>query len=507
MLLTDELLLHGQRCQRRAFLELYGDRHHKKTSSDYLSKIIKDSESYRYTVLQTFHGIKPQGRSESWEDQVQATVQLMAQGVPAIVQGHLARPDPELGSTLMHLAKPDLLLKRPGLSRFGNWCYVPVLVKLGRRPKLEYQLLALFQSFVLAEVQGLWPAQAGLILRSPQTYPIHPYWVSLRERLAAFQELLTACKTTLSQPDVPEVFIARNRCSLCLWLDYCSQEARSSRHLSLLPGITPKRYGVLKSLGIRDLETLAATSPSTLEPLPGFGASLTQQLLQQARSTLNQQPLLHAPPKYLLPLEDPVEFYFDIESQPDLDLIYLHGVLMVQGQEQRFYPFLAEQPDQEAMAWNQFLDLVTAYPQAPIYHFCPYEVDSIRRLGKAYRTPSRVIDRLAKRCVDLHAWVTNTVTLPVESYALKPIAQWLGFQWRQEDVNGAQAICWYNNWLTRGDRRDLERILIYNEDDCRATHRLKTWLAQFLHNTQTTQTSAPRIAHTPSHPRKRERSA
>ena len=177
---------------------------------------------------------------------------------------------------------------------------------------------------------------------------------------------------------------------------------------------------------------------------------------------------------------DPVEFYFDIESQPDLNLIYLHGVLMVQGTEQRFYPFLAESPADEQQAWSQFLELVTAYPQAPIYHFCPYEVDCIRRLGKQFHTPPATIDRLVRRCVDLHAWVTQTVTLPVDSYALKSIARWLGFQWRQDDVNGAQAICWYNQWMQTGDRSYLDQIVIYNEDDCQATHHLKTWLAQFL---------------------------
>jgi uncharacterized protein len=120
------------------------------------------------------------------------------------------------------------------------------------------------------------------------------------------------------------------------------------------------------------------------------------------------------------------------------------------------------------------------YPQALIYHFCPYEVECIRRLGKQFHTPHSTIDRLVRRCVDLHAWVTQTVTLPVESYALKSIARWLGFQWRQEEVNGAQAICWYNQWIQTGDRTFLDQILIYNEDDCRATYQLKTWLAQFL---------------------------
>ena len=490
MLLTDDLLMHGQRCQRRAFLETYGDRSLKQSSSDYLSKIMGDSRSYRRQVLAHYNGIAPDPMPQnanlnanpgeapsSWESRVQATADLMAQGVEAIVEGQILRQD---SSGLRYLASPDLLIKRPGTSRFGDWSYVPILVKLGRRPKLEYQLLAVFQAFVLADFQSLWPAKTGLILRDIPTLPPKPYWVSLRDRLQPFQELLQNCQGILLQRLEPEVFIARNRCSLCLWLDHCTQVARSTQHLSLLPGITPKRYHTLKTLGIQNLETLADTSPQILEPLAGFGVAVTRQLLQQARSTLAQQPLLHTPPEHLLHQDDPVEFYFDIESQPDLNLVYLHGVLLVQGEKTEFYPFLAENPETEQVAWTGFLELMARYPYAPIYHFCPYEVDCIRRLGQQFRIPGRTIDRLVYRCIDLHALVTGTVTLPIESYALKSIARWLGFNWRQEDVNGAQAICWYSEWLRTNDRSFLEQILIYNEDDCRATYRLKSWLAAFF---------------------------
>jgi predicted RecB family nuclease len=68
----------------------------------------------------------------------------------------------------------------------------------------------------------------------------------------------------------------------------------------------------------------------------------------------------------------------------------------------------------------------------------------------------------------------------VESYALKSIARWLGFTWRNSSANGAQCICWYNQWLETGDRTYLDAIIEYNEDDCRATYVVKEWLFVFL---------------------------
>jgi uncharacterized protein len=76
--------------------------------------------------------------------------------------------------------------------------------------------------------------------------------------------------------------------------------------------------------------------------------------------------------------------------------------------------------------------------------------------------------------------VTRTVSLPIESYTLKLIARWIGFEWRNSAANGAQAICWYSQWLETGDERFLEDIVRYNEDDCRATYQVKDWLVQFL---------------------------
>jgi predicted RecB family nuclease len=38
----------------------------------------------------------------------------------------------------------------------------------------------------------------------------------------------------------------------------------------------------------------------------------------------------------------------------------------------------------------------------------------------------------------------------------------------------------YSEWLETGNTDYLEDIVLYNEDDCRATYQVKDWLAQFL---------------------------
>jgi predicted RecB family nuclease len=180
----------------------------------------------------------------------------------------------------------------------------------------------------------------------------------------------------------------------------------------------------------------------------------------------------------------PIELYFDIEAEPELNLDYLHGVLVVDryNKTEKFHGFLAESPTEEGAIWEQFLELMWAYPIAPIFHFCDYEVKTFKRLAKLYNTPAYLWKPVLKRFVDIHKQVTQKAIMPVESYALKPIARWLGFDWRDAKANGAQCVCWYDDWLKTGDRDLLEAIVRYNEDDCRATYVVKDWLTNFLLN-------------------------
>ncbi|MEG4577793.1 TM0106 family RecB-like putative nuclease [Microcoleus sp. N3A4] len=180
----------------------------------------------------------------------------------------------------------------------------------------------------------------------------------------------------------------------------------------------------------------------------------------------------------------PIELYFDIEAEPELNLDYLHGVLVVDryNNTEKFHGFLAESAAEEGAIWQQFLELMWAYPIAPIFHFCDYEVKTFKRLAKLYNTPAYLWKPVLKRFVDIHKQVTQKAIMPVESYALKPIARWLGFDWRDAKANGAQCVCWYDDWLKTGDRSLLEAIVRYNEDDCRATYIVKDWLTNFLLN-------------------------
>jgi uncharacterized protein len=64
--------------------------------------------------------------------------------------------------------------------------------------------------------------------------------------------------------------------------------------------------------------------------------------------------------------------------------------------------------------------------------------------------------------------VRSSVEFPTWDKSIKTLAKYLGFQWRDPNPSGAASIEWYDRFVQTGDRDLLQRILDYNEDDCRA---------------------------------------
>jgi predicted RecB family nuclease len=594
MLITDKLLLSYQRCHLRAFLDTCGDWKQQDPPSDFLLKLMRDSATYQQQALENETYQQPYYPRGDWEAGAAATLSLMQQGVDRIYRGVLIQGEfgktngattslvgidgqyfPEFGEipeTPVHLpssnlpssnitliARPHLLIKQPGQSKFGDWSYITADIWLSKRPKLEYQIIAAFHAQVLSSVQETKPEIAWLMLRKKGLCS-----VNLSQRTPQMFEILDDCIQMIENRDKPEVFISRQKCNLCGWYTICHAEAESIKHLSLLPGVTASRYARLKTLEITDVEALANASSPLLAEYPEFPDRVAFDVVQQAQSHLLNQPLLREegrrkkeegrhdtdfdtdtrinereerrsenseehnsseivpdvvdnilndisveevkirenkpatssipapilrkkPIPYsqsvFLPIA-PIELYFDIEAEPELNLDYLHGVLVVDryNNTEKFHGFLAESAAEEGAIWQQFLELMWAYPIAPIFHFCDYEVKTFKRLAKLYNTPAYLWKPVLKRFVDIHKQVTQKAIMPVESYALKPIARWLGFDWRDAKANGAQCVCWYEDWLKTGDRSLLEAIVRYNEDDCRATYVVKDWLTNFLLN-------------------------
>ncbi len=112
------------------------------------------------------------------------------------------------------------------------------------------------------------------------------------------------------------------------------------------------------------------------------------------------------------------------------------------------------------------------------------EIDELRRIARLSGDPVLVarVEAIAKSSnwVDLRIVVEANLVLG-HGFGLKKLAPYAGFQWRDEDPSGSASMTWYDKAVAAETELEREqnqqRLLAYNEDDCRATLALRQWLS------------------------------
>ena len=211
---------------------------------------------------------------------------------------------------------------------------------------------------------------------------------------------------------------------------------------------------------------------------PGLGAERLE--LFHARAVMLKEatpkPYLRAPIALRIA---PVELFFDIEVDPLRDICYLHGIVERHGGNndfERFVHFFAQEvtKDAERDAFAQAYGYLSRQAQAAIYYYSKYERTIYRKLQAKYPAvcSPEDIERLfdPARSIDLYGDVVIKATeWPTRDHSIKTLAKYLGFVWRDVHPSGAASIEWFDRWCREGDPAIKQRILDYNEDDCRAT--------------------------------------
>lgn len=202
--------------------------------------------------------------------------------------------------------------------------------------------------------------------------------------------------------------------------------------------------------------------------------SLTKAINRAKILTITKKPVIYEPivfPKVSY------ELFFDIESDPTQDFVYLHGVYERHDGEERFIDFTVTEISEESEknTWTSFWEYIDSLPPSDfaVYYYSAYEKTSYKHLQKKY--PGVItIEKVEEffdnpNVIDLYKTVLSKTDWPVGSYSIKAIAVYLGFKWRDETPSGALSIQWFNDYIESRDDDKLKRILEYNEDDCIAT--------------------------------------
>src|SRR2546428_6177922 len=164
-----------------------------------------------------------------------------------------------------------------------------------------------------------------------------------------------------------------------------------------------------------------------------------------------------------------------MEGIPDRGLYYLIGLLVCQPDTMEHQASWADTAQDDRHMWQQFLDMVTQYPDVPIYHYGSYEPRAITTLAKRYDTDA---ESLTKRLVNVNGYIYGKVYFPVRCNRLKDIGHFIGAEWTSPRASGLQSLVWRHHWDTTQDATYRELLVTYNKEDCYALLRLRNKLLE-----------------------------
>ncbi|THD34478.1 MAG: TM0106 family RecB-like putative nuclease [Sphingomonas sp.] len=478
MQITASQLYDHVSCPRRVTLDAFGDQGERDAVSPFVRMLWERGSAFEGDVFSRLPGgTALLGDREG--DRQAATLAAMDAGVPMIQGGRIAVDD--------LLGDPDLLI------RVGD-AYMPADVKSGRGEdgdgdgaKLKPHYAVQVSLYVdILERMGrsagrfaeIWDVRGERVRyelgeargsRDPQTW-----WDFYSRRLGEVRAALAG--------DVETRGALAASCGLCHWHSVCRRELEAADDLTLIPSLgralRDRMMPVVSSVG-----AFATCDPDALvqgkrTAFPGLGPERLR--LFQARARLlsdpDARPYLRAPVE--LPVS-PLEVFFDIEADPMRDLVYLHGFVERRDHDpatDRFTGIFAEgaTAEDERRAFAEAMAFLAARPEAVVYYYSKYERTMYRKLQSRYPDvcgPDEVEALFTyPRSVDLYFdVVTKATEWPTRNHSIKTLAKYLGFAWRDTDPSGAASIEWYHRWVETGDTAVRQRIVDYNEDDCRAT--------------------------------------
>jgi predicted RecB family nuclease len=482
-LITAAMLYDLVACPHRVTMDLYADPAERDEPNAFVELLWERGSLYEKEVIagltEPFVDLSPFAGNEK----ERRTLEAMQRGEPLIYGGRIQADD--------LLGDPDLLRKIESGYAAGD-------IKSGSgeegpddnsKPKVNYAVqLGLYtdilerkglsggrQAFVW-DVHGrevAYDFQTAYGKRSPRTL-----WEDYEETLGEARAIVGKKVATL--PAYGAV------CKLCHWYSACVKQLKNADDLTMVPELGRTKRDVMYST-VQTVSQLASANPDNFlnaknTVFPGIGIGTLRKFHERAKLLCDKDSKPYAREPITFPKHE-CELFFDIEVDPMRDICYLHGFVERHRRDsatERFVAMFADYATTEAEK-RAFYD-AWAYIQnrqpCTIYYYSKYERTIYRALQEKYPEVCGADDIELlfdpANAIDLYNDVIKKTTeWPTWDFSIKTLAKYLGFSWRDTNPSGAASIEWFHRWIEQADPAIRQRILDYNEDDCRATRVLR----------------------------------
>lgn len=494
MNITASKLYNYLQCEHRVWRDANGPQEEKSKETNPFVQMLWDKGVGHEEKVVSGLGTVLNLKDGTEEGRIQQTLDAMRREVPLIYQGVVRSGD--------LLGIPDLL------KRNGDGTYLPVDIKSGMgvegvdeaseeigKYKKHYAVQLALYSEVLIDV-GFAKQHKGMIIDINSDEVIYELDLPMgaRSSLTWWDFYLdTKIKASkLINNEVQNTPAYFGMCKLCPWYGSCKKWVTNKQDPTMLFYVGRRARDTLyedldienyKDLRDLDIGGLIEKKKKDKHFLSGLGESSLEKIVRRSKIMgETKTPVIHIPQSFP---KTNFELYFDIEDDPTQAFVYLHGVYERSQNGERFVSFVALDKTDEAEknAWQNFWEYIRSLPKDDftIYYYSHHEKTTYHRMMRKY--PDVVTEEEVdwffskEKAVDLYSEVIlNNTDWPLMSYSLKEIAQYLGFDWRDKSPSGAMSIQWFNTYLETKDQKDMDRILLYNEDDCKATMVIKDFL-------------------------------
>lgn len=424
---------------------------------------------------------------------VEATLAAMTRGDEIIVQAAL-RDGRWSG-------RADILRKAPFPSDLGDFSYEVIDTKLARETKGGTVLQLCLYGDLLTQMQGRPPEKIYVVSPwsdfEPQEFRYDDYAAYYRRVKAAAEVSVDSADAEHSYPD------PKSHCDFCRWQRQCDQRRRDDDHLCLVAGISKNQINEFQATGFDTTRKLAEMSlPLPFKPQRGAVTSFEKVQAQAAIQIAGRDSgelkfeYLNLQPGFglaALPSPSVGDVFFDIESDQfvgEHGLEYLFGYAFSASDGTPAYiADWAFDRESEKGIFERFVDFVTVrraqFPDMHIYHFGGYETGAVKRLMGRYATCEDEVDALFRGgvFVDLLAVTRNAIRASVESYSLKQLEAFCGYERETSLQEANSSLSKLSAALELNDVPSIEddtkdTVAAYNKDDCIASWKLRDWLEQ-----------------------------
>ncbi|WP_199609438.1 TM0106 family RecB-like putative nuclease [Flocculibacter collagenilyticus] len=309
----------------------------------------------------------------------------------------------------------------------------------------------------------------GFIVFSPE---LKVTKVNISEQLIDKTRAHSARLQLLKSAELNPVFI-KHECNNCPYFSKCYTEAKSAKHLSLLPYISEKRISELKNRGIFTWEQLSYTYRAKKKKSHTLNHIIPLRALaiRKAKVFVNEYPAIPSCKNLI---------FFDIEGLPHENYKYLIGLVVISNANGRITnsaSYWADTQLEELTIVKQFLDFIADFKDVVFFHYGNYEIDYLKSIkNKLDDDYQSICSQVISNSFNTLSVLRTHVLFPTFSNSLKDVTDYLCFGWNSQIKTGYDSIKSRLDWQSNNCNEIKESLIEYNRLDCMALSQLTLFL-------------------------------